>query len=484
MTFRQILIILRAHRDLALRVFLGVVAASMLVSLFFPRQYTASATVVVDIKTDPLSTSLFAEESNVSYLGTQVEIAGSERVAQRVVKTLQIDAIPKYWEKWRSATDGRGNYEAWLAHWLLKRVTITPVPLSNVIEISVKWPDAKFAADLANGFAQAYIDTNVSLKVQMAKEYSARFQERAQALRDDLIAKQRALSDFENKSGIVITDEKLDVENARLNELSSQLVAIQGQREDSHSREQQTGREGNSMPEVLQNPLVTSLKSDLSKADARQKDLETSLGVNHPAYQAAKAEADSLRDRLAQEVAAIVASFGSSTHVNERREGAIREALEAQRHRILDLQHQRDEAAVLQNDVATAQRNLDGVSQRLAQSTLESSTDRTNIGLLTAAAEPAAYSSPKYWLILAIAVAAGAFLGLAAAMLRELWDPRVRNVETLEDLLGAPVFGIIAAVTYPARKNPDVAEATEPAQSDPSPPESEPELPPLEASVT
>lgn len=256
MTLRQILTILRAHRKIAGWVFLAVVLGVMTASLFFPRQYTASATVVVDVKTDPLSTSLFAEETNLGYLGTQVEIAGSERVAQRVIKVLKLDEQTKFRNKWVKATDGRGDYLAWFAHWLLKKVTVKPAPLSNVIEISVKWPDPKLAADLANGFAQAYIDTNVALKVQMAKEYSARFEERVQTLRADLIAKQKVLSEFENNSGIVVTDEKLDVENARLNELSTQLVAIQAQRQDSQSHQQQTGRESDSMAEVLQLSLI------------------------------------------------------------------------------------------------------------------------------------------------------------------------------------------------------------------------------------
>jgi len=40
----------------------------------------------------------------------------------------------------------------------------------------------------------------------------------------------------------------------------------------------------------------------------------------------------------------------------------------------MQLKHQRDEGAVLQNDVVTAQRNLDAVTQRLAQSNLQSQT--------------------------------------------------------------------------------------------------------------
>jgi chain length determinant protein EpsF len=451
MTLSQILTIVKARWTFAVYIFLFVVGSAAIVTLCLPREYSASASVVVDVKTDPLSTSIFSEETNLGYLGTQVEIAGSERVALRALQAVGLDEMPKFQQKWRTATDGKGDYDAWLARWMLKRVTVKPVPLSNVIDISVRWPDAKMAATLANAFAQAYIDVNVALKVQMGKEYAARFDERARVLRADLEAKQKALSDFEQKSGIVATDEKMDVEQSRLNELSTELVSIQAKRQESQSLQRQSGRDGESIAEVLQNPLVTSLKTDLSKAEARKKDLETSLGVNHPAYLSAEAEVNSLRERLDSESAKIISSFSSSTQVNEQREAAIRQALDTQRSRILSLQHLRDQAAVLQNDVVTAQRNLDTVSQRLAQSNLEGATDQTNIGLLTSAAEPSSISSPKYWIILGVAVCAGLFLGVIGALLRELSDQRVRSDEILQDILGVPNYGTIVGITYPAR---------------------------------
>ena len=451
MTLSQILTVVKARWTFAVYIILFVVGSAAIVTLCLPREYSASASVVVDVKTDPLSTSIFSEETNLGYLGTQVEIAGSERVALRALQAVGLDEMPKFQQKWRTATDGKGDYDAWLARWMLKRVTVKPVPLSNVIDISVRWPDAKMAAKLANAFAQAYIDVNVALKVQMGKEYAARFDERARVLRADLEAKQKALSDFEQKSGIVATDEKMDVEQSRLNELSTELVSIQAKRQESQSLQRQSGRDGESIAEVLQNPLVTSLKTDLSKAEARKKDLETSLGVNHPAYLSAEAEVNSLRERLDSESAKIISSFSSSTQVNEQREAAIRQALDTQRSRILSLQHLRDQAAVLQNDVVTAQRNLDTVSQRLAQSNLEGATDQTNIGLLTSAAEPSSISSPKYWIILGVAVCAGLFLGVIGALLRELSDQRVRSDEILQDILGVPNYGTIVGITYPAR---------------------------------
>jgi chain length determinant protein EpsF len=409
--------------------------------------YTASATVVVDTKADPLTAAAYSAQSSTAYIATQVDIISSERVADRVAKLLKLDKSPDYIAAWRESTDGKGDITNWIGLILKKAVVVTPSRDSSVIDISMTWSDPKTAAVLANAFAQAYIDTNIELKVDPAKQYAVWFDERSRALRTDLEAKQKRLSDYQAETGIVAsTDGRLDIENARLAELSTQLLTIQALRQDSQSRQRQAGGDSDSMSEVLQSPYIAGLKADLSKAEAKLQDIATNVGKNHPDYQNAAAEVASLRARLGAETARIMASFGSTTQVNLRRENEIRAALDAQKKRMLDLTHERDQVSVLQNDVATAQRNLDAVTQRLAQSSLESQTQQTNVYLLTTAVEPMKKSSPKYFLNLLVGIFLGGILGLSAALFRELKDRRIREDQDLSQALGVPLFAKIPSI--------------------------------------
>jgi chain length determinant protein EpsF len=449
MSFKQLLLILRARRRIAVGILAAVVVIAMAVCLLLPKQYTASAWVVVDVKSDPVASAAYPVVLDPAYMGTQVDIAASERVAQRAVKILKLDEVPEFQQRWQQTTGGSGNLTVWLAGTLLKKLSVKPSPESNVIEMSVKWPDAKAAATLANAFAQAYIDTNIALKVEPAVQYATWFDERSSALRADVEAKQKLLSDFENQTGIVATDERLDVENARLAELSTQLVTIQAQRQDSQSRQRQVEGDKDSIPEVLQSPLIASLKADLSQLEAKQKEIVTRLGTNHPEFKSTEAKVNSLRERLAQESARIVASLTDTTNVNERRESDISAALAAQKRRVLELKHQRDQASVLQNDVLTAQRNLDAVTQRLAQSNLEGQTQQANIVLLTPATQPMVPSSPKILATLLLSVLVGGSLAIASALFLELSNPRIRTDEELVQLLGVPLLSNIGSISYP-----------------------------------
>jgi hypothetical protein len=81
---------------------------------------------------------------------------------------------------------------------------------------------------MANAFVQAYMDTALALRVNPARQYSGFFDQQVKDARDALEKAQAKVSAFQKAKGIIATDERLDVENARLNELSSQLVAAAG----------------------------------------------------------------------------------------------------------------------------------------------------------------------------------------------------------------------------------------------------------------
>jgi chain length determinant protein EpsF len=448
MSFYQFLSVLRARWGVALASILACVLVSQILTLRAPKLYTALASVVVNTKLDPVAAAAYPGASDSNEMETQTDIVTSPRVAERVVKELGFDEDPVLKRQWLKTTAGHGDFVGWLAGGLQRSISVPPPRDSYVISISATWDNAKDAARIANAFAQAYIDTTIELRVEPAKQYATWFDERAKALRSDLEAKQKLLSDYQDKEGIVSTDEKLDVEMARLAELSSQLVAVQTQRADSRSRELEAVTDNDAVPEVLQSQLIASLKAQLLTAQAREQDLRTQLGVNHPEYQRIEAEITSLQSSIEQQRGQVVRSMRTATQVNARRENALSAAIDAQKKRVLEVKHERDYASILQNDVVTAQRNFDTVTQGLAQTSLESHARQANAVQLTRATEPAAPSTPKVMRNLALGLAFGFALSIASALCLEMMDQRVRRDAELPQLLGVPLLA-----TFNSRTN-------------------------------
>jgi len=128
MNLQQFLLILRARYKLVLLVLLGTVTATLGVSLVLPKQYTATTSVVIDVKSpDPVIGMMLPGMAAPGYMATQIDIIQSDRVAQKVVKLLKLDANPTVRQQWMEATKGKGKLE--IVGDLTLRGTTKPVTL-------------------------------------------------------------------------------------------------------------------------------------------------------------------------------------------------------------------------------------------------------------------------------------------------------------------------------------------------------------------
>ena len=452
MSVAQILSIIRARRWLIVLVMALTIGTTLAVSLILPKQYMAQSSVVVDIRPDPISAITYPSLMTSALMATQLDIIQSDRVAQRVVRNLKLAENPQVRRQWQEETNGEGDIEAWLGESFQKNMDAKPSRESNVITISYRAPDPRFAAALANAFVQAYIDTALELRVDPAKQYSTFFDTRSKEARETLEKAQSRLSAFQREKGIIATDERLDVESARLNELSTQLVALQAMSAESGSRQAQAlGESGDRLQEVLNNPVIAGLKSDLSRQEARLQEIGARLGDANPQVVELKASIAELRRRIDAETRKVMSGVGVSNNINRSREAQIRAELEAQRSKVLRMKEVRDEGSVLVRDVENAQRAYDAVLARLNQTSLESQTTQSNVEKLTLATPPSKPSSPKVLLNTLLSVVLGALLAVGAAFMLELRDRRVRVVEDVVTSLGLPVIGIMPSPTSSRR---------------------------------
>jgi chain length determinant protein EpsF len=449
MNLHQFLTLLRARFKIVVLMLLGTVAVIVAASLVLPKRYTATAAVVVDVKSpDPITGAMLHAMVMPGYMATQRDIITSDRVAQKVVKLLKLDEVPSKKEQWLQSTQGRGSLVAWLADGLQKKLDVRPSRESNVIDISYRAGDPAFAAAVANGFAQAYIDASIELRTEPARQYARWFGEQDKGLRENVQRAQARLSEYQQNYGIVASDERLDSETAKLNDLSAQLTVAQGQATDARSK-QRSGSAGNTLPEVVQNPLIHTLKADVARQEAKLQEVAGNLGKNHPQYQRMESELASLKQRLEAETRLIRSGVGTASAVSKDKEAELMADIAAQKKKLLGMKQVRDELATLQRDLDNAQKAYEGVSQRLTQSRLESQFTQSNVSVLTLASEPAEPSFPNLLLNTVAAILLGTLCGVGAAFMLEILDRRVRSAQDVSEMLQLPMLGVI-----PRRKRP------------------------------
>ena len=450
MNFTQFLLILKARLKIILITFFLTVMTTLIVSLLLPKSYMATTSLVLNYKgMDPVTGVVLPAQLMPGYMATQNDIITSRNVAIKVVDQLKFVDSASAQEQFNEATKGKGDFRVWFADLLLKKLDVKPSRESSVIEISFSGSDPEFSAAVANAFASAYIETSLHLKVEPAQKAASFLGDQTKSLRANLEAAQAKMSKYQQEKGLTNMMGSLDVENARLNDLSAQLVMAQSQAFESASRQQSAGGNGLSSPDITANPVVQNMKVQISSAESKLSELSQRVGVNHPQYQAAKEELNKLKSLLQQETRNVSSSIAGTARIYQQREAELRAALAAQKTRVLELNRSRDELAVLQQDIENAQHAMDAASQRFTQSTIEGNANQTDVAVLNPATPPQDPSSPKMLLNTLLSIFLGAILGIGFALLAEMMDRRVRSRDDLSDLLEVPVFAIIGSEPSP-----------------------------------
>jgi len=445
MNVHQFLLILLARKKIILTTLLVTVALALGFSLVQSKTYKATASVLLNYKgVDPLTGLTMPGQLLPGYMATQIDIISSKNVALRVVDTLRLASSPVVIQQFNDANEGKGSVRDWLADLLLKKLEIVPSRESSVVEISFKGADPQFAAAVANAFADEYQKITVRLKTEPAKKASAYFNEQTKQLRDNVEAAQARLSKYQQEKGIVSLDaNRVDVELSRLSDLSAQLVGAQSAAMEGNSRQAAANASALGSPDVANNVLIQTLRSNLALAEGKFADTSQRYGNNHPQYKAAKAELDKVRAELAAATGTVSRSVGANAQVLRQREADLREAVAQQKVKVLELNRARDELGVLLKDLDSAQRAFDAASQRFSQTRIEAQSEQSDISLLNPAVAPTEPASPRVLLNTLVAILLGTILAVGLALLLELLNRPLRSASDVKDMLGIPVLGTI-----------------------------------------
>ncbi len=453
MTLSQLFNILKARKRLMGRVIVAVVLLVLIVTLIMPAKYIGAASVVVDTKgVDPVTGAAVPLQPAPSNVATQIDVITSHAVAARVVDRLKLTQNRLYIDKYQDATHGWFftsdwvSMRDWIADKLLEKVDIDPAKDSNVITINFGNSDPVFAATVATAFAEAYIQTNLELTADPASRQAVWFKDQLQQLRRALEVAQQRLTEYQRKVGVIASDGQLDVENARLQDIATQLVTAQTSMYDADTRLAQMNRalEKNQLtelPDVIGDTVLQGLKSDLSRAESNLAEIAARYDRNHPQYQSAKAQVGAVEGKIAAEVNTAKGAISQSAQIARKRAQELQVALEQQKSRILELKREHNDLDVLQKDVDSAQKAYDTTSQRATEVRMQGQLQQTDVALLSSAVPPLHPSRPKPLLYLAAGLVLGVLLGVAAALRAEVLDRRIRSGVDLTLICGITLLG-------------------------------------------
>jgi chain length determinant protein EpsF len=419
--------------------------------------YLGEAFILVDTKsTDPVTGNAVPGELSVNILATQTDIITSRNVGLKVVDKLNLTKDRYYLQKFVGATGGIGSAREWLAEYVADAITVVPSKDSNVLTITFPARDADLAAKLTNAVANAYIQASLELAADPASRQSVWFEQQKLELRQRVDLAQQRLADAQRKTSIVGTSAHIDVDNAKLTEVSTQLVSAQQILYESRTRLRQMNEalangELSNLPDILGNPLLQSLTTDLARAEASFADISSRYDRNHPQYLSAEASVKSLRSKLNTEIEAVRGSIEQTAQISQRQVAQLQAALDQQKQTVLDSEREHDALDVLNHEVDSAKAEYDSAMQRANQIRLASQLNQSTVAILSPAVPPFKPARPRPLLYSVIGFFFGSILAVTVCIGCEIRDRRLRTRADLTEIAGLIVLAEIPQISGRAK---------------------------------
>ena len=454
----------------------GLIAASGLAcallafaagKLVTPR-YVATAQIYVDpsaaqgAETQPIAPG---QDSNgfINYVESQVLIATSRSVLERVVKSENLERDPEFSPSASrsplSLLTGGGAEEdslAAAARAFAANVKVKRPERTFVIEISVASRDARRAAELANAVAHAYIDEVGAMRSDAAHRSGAAIEARLELLRARVLEAEKSVEDYKAANGLAGTRDSLLVEQ-QLKDMDDQIVAARARMSDALARADQVEiarRKGGDVGAIASQLNLSNLGPlRAQQAEARQKlaDATAELGPRHPRVIDAAARLRAANSAVDAELA----RFAQSQRIDYARAKELEAALAKQLDGLKRQNNAEGQAMIGLRDLerkAAAARDIYELFVNRSRDTGEiQQVEPTRTRIISAAAAPTAPTfPPRPSLLAGFGLLAGLGLGFLAAIRRESGRAGARALARVEPAVASATLGEVASAAAPA----------------------------------
>lgn len=354
------------------------------------------------------------------------------------------------------AADGEALTDQQVAARLKKRVIDTflgqlnadQVGQSPVIRISFQSDSPQTAALIANTVAETYIDSQLESKLDATRQASTSLRERIAQLRVEVEEKERAIEQVRTRGGL-LQGKDVTVATQQLQELASQLVTAQVERQATESRLQQVETAPDSAPEVLGSNLVGDLRVKEAELGRQLAELRVEYGPRHPQIVNGEANLRDIQSSIRLEINKIVAGLRNQVEASRRREAAIKEALDQASSRVGPEEVQ---LRALERDAEASRTLLESLLARAEETDVQEGFQQPDAKVISLAEMPEKPAFPNERLIMLLAFCGSAFAGVSLAYALQAMDQSFHTAAQVQEALNLQVLELVPQVRRLSRK--------------------------------
>lgn len=436
MSILQFLRILLMRRQVVIVALLASILAGVAIIKLVPKQYEAKSRVLLEIiRPDPVTGEVMNSSFARAYTKTQIELIKDYRIAGRTVDKLGWSGSADMAAQYQQSNSDQ-PFRRWLAGLVMAGTDARLIDASNILEITYRGSSPEAAARVANALRESYEEQTIQFKRQDAQKNARWFREQTAQLRLQLAQAEARKAEFEKANDIVLQDDNVDTDTARLQSLAAAAPAAPMM----------------SMPAPMQATGPGPAQMQLAQVDAALATASRTLGPNHPDFIALQRQREIAASAAAQERAAVAANArAASGPVSSG--PSVGAMFNAQRERVLSQRGKLAEAKQLQNDVAVLRAQLNDTQIKGAKEEQEAQSVDAGLTLLGSATPPDDADFPRTIPVMLGSIVLGLGLGVLLALLFELLNRRVRSADDIM-IEGVPLIGMIQGQLAVAESKP------------------------------
>ncbi|MGE0824671.1 MAG: GumC family protein [Candidatus Binatia bacterium] len=464
--------VLRKHQRLILSCAVGVVALTAAVVFIMTPQYTAETTILIERKAPQALKIEGAQAEAVGpdeydYYKTQYEILRSKELASRVILEQKLDQHPLFRDEEKpgvlqrmlipiesrfghaaqttsTRTGKKSVISTEVLNAYIESLAIRPFPRTRLVKVAFTSPDPTLSARIVSAHAAFYARYGVELRTQANVEAQHFLEEKLIELKERVEQSEMVLNTYRRDKGILSLDEKENIVVDRLSDLNKRLTEAEAERIGLEAQVRLIRKRAyTSLPAVIDNPLIQTLKEQLAPMEAEQSQLAVRFKDDYPKLVQLKAQIAGTKERINAEIARVVAGIETAYLAADGKEQSLREKMEEQKAATLGLKDASVNYAILAREVDTNRQLYDSVLQRMKEMGVAAELRASNVSVVDKAVPPEFPSYPRRGLALTLSVLVGLGGGLGVAFFLEYMDNTVKTPEEVQQYLGLPSLGVV-----------------------------------------
>jgi capsular exopolysaccharide synthesis family protein len=466
----------------------AIVLAAALLTFQATPKYTATANVMIDPRQEKVTNSeavLSGLPPDTTVVDTEVEVLKSRQLAERVVKSLNLEADPEFnprvakpsgvkaliagvTDMFRapdpaklSPLEAQKRHEA-VVDRVLAGLSIKRAGLTYVINVSYESASQEKAAEIGNKFAELYLLEQMEAKFDATRQATTWLSQRLEELRTQVVADEAAVQQYKiannllSASGTNLTEAEISNYNQTLAQAQAQVAEDEARLNTARSQLAH-GSTGDDVGEALESRVIQQLREQRTQVSATVADLQGRYGDRHPEMLKAKRQLSDIDTQIQAEIQRVISNLQAKVEVSRQRAGAVASSLGGAKGMLAANNRAMVRLNELQRSADASRTLYESYLNRFKETSSQQGIAQSDARIVSKAKIPTRPSSPKVTMNLTLGLLLALGAGVGAVILAEMLDSGLATADDVVRRLEATYLGsipLLASVADEAKAAP------------------------------